>query len=81
MSSCDIPISKALSLLLPASVMLPYDSALTRSEPSPSIEPELRILRDNTTIVVVKTAKINTETYQGTMLNKPLLPSAGDDVV
>ena len=74
-------MSKALSLLLPTSGKLPYDSALTSWEPSPSIEPELRILRENITIVADKTANIKTETYQGTMLNNPLLPSAGEEVV
>ena len=70
-----------MSLLLLTSGRLPYASALTNCVPSSSVEPEFRILRDKTKITAANAPKINTETYHGTILNKPLLPSAGDEEV
>jgi hypothetical protein len=56
-----------------------YAFTAINSVPSSLIEPDDFTLRETITTTIAKERRMPTDTYHGTMLNNPVLPSAGDE--
>ena len=80
-SSDAMPMSNTLSRRPPTSPGVVYALAAINSVPSSLKEPDDFILRETTTKTIANETRITTEIYQGTMLNNPEFPSAGEEEV